>query len=135
MSVGPHAEKFNVVNNDRRRMLKCDFSVFKQKFPSWVNLVKKKNQNCQFKLKFGIWVCKIQWWCSLFLSDCKHIFWANLVRKIKIVSLSWNLIPRLIRTCRIHWCSSLLLISTGITFFGKLDPKNQNCQFKLKYRT
>ena len=54
MFIGPRAEKFNVVNNDHGRTHKCDFSVFHQKFPFSANLVKKKkNQNCQFKLKYG----------------------------------------------------------------------------------
>ena len=52
MSVGPHAEKFNIVSNDHGRTHKCSFSVFDRKFPFWANLI-KKNQNCQFDLKFG----------------------------------------------------------------------------------
>ena len=53
VSVGPHVEKFSIVSNDHGRTHNGDFSIFDQKFPFWVNLVKKKNQNCQFKLKFG----------------------------------------------------------------------------------
>ena len=34
--------------------------------------------------------------------DQKNPFLANLAQKIKIVSLSWNLIPRLIETCEIQ---------------------------------
>ena len=34
---------------------------------------------------------------SFSVLDRKNPFWANLVQKIKIVSLSWNLVPRLIR--------------------------------------
>ena len=48
VSVGPRAEKFNIVGNDYRRTRKCDF----------------------------------------FVLDWKYLFWATLVRKIKIVSLS-----------------------------------------------
>ena len=33
--------------------------------------------------------------------DRKYPFWPNLVQNIKIVSLSLNLVPRLIRICRI----------------------------------
>ena len=66
-----------------------------------------KNQNCQFKLKF---VTKTNpsmknsmvVFAFSFL-DCKCRLWANLVRNIKIVSLSWNLVTRLIRICRIQW--------------------------------
>ena len=35
--------------------------------------------------------------------DQKDPFWANLVEKIKIVSLSQNLVPRPIRICRTQW--------------------------------
>ena len=47
--------------------------------------------------------------CYLSVFDRKHPFWANLVQKVKIVSLSWNLVPRLIRICRIQWCCSVFL--------------------------
>ena len=31
-----------------------------------------------------IWICRIQWLCSLFSDfDCKYPFWANVVQKIK----------------------------------------------------
>ena len=45
--------------------------------------------------------------CDFSVSDRKYRFWANLVQNIKIVRLSWNLEPRLIRICRIHWLCSL----------------------------
>ena len=45
--------------------------------------------------------------------DHKCFFWANSVQKIKIASLSQNLVTRLIRIYRI--------------------PKNQKCHFKLKF--
>ena len=43
--------------------------------------------------------------------------WANLVQKIKDVSLSWNLVPTVIRICRIQWWCSLFLFYTENTFF------------------
>ena len=50
-------------------------------------------------------------------------FWANLVPKFKIVSLSWNLVSRLMIICRNHWCT-LFRFLTGNTFFGaNLVPK------------
>ena len=62
-------------------------------------------------------------------------FWVNLVQKLKIISLSWNFVPRLIQICRIPWWCSLFPFSTVDTFWGKFDLKNQNCQFELKFRT
>ena len=50
--------------------------------------------------------------------DCKYAFGANLVQETKIVSLSSNLVPRLIWICRIQWCCSLFLFLTGNSFLG-----------------
>ena len=64
-----------------------------------------RNQNCQIKLKFGTKAnsnmqnSKVVYTLSVF--DWKYPLWANLIQKIKIVSLSWNLVPRLIWLCGI----------------------------------
>ena len=71
--------------------------------------------------------------CSVF--DWKYPFWINWVQKLKIISLSWNLVHRLIQVCRIPWRCSLFLFLTGSTFLGRCDPKNQNFQFELKFCT
>ena len=59
----------------------------------------------------------------------------NLVSKLKISSLSWYFVPRLIQIRRIPCWFSLFLFSTGNTFLGKFDSKNPNCQFELKFCT
>ena len=64
--------------------------------------------------------------------DREYPFWANLVQKIKILSLSWNLIPTLTRICRIQWWC-FVFFSTRSTFLSNFCPKNQNCQLKLKF--
>ena len=57
-------------------------------------------QNCHFKLKFGMYSnsnmdnSMVIFNFSIF--DWKYPFWVNLVQKFKIVSLSGNLVPRLI---------------------------------------
>ena len=51
----------------------------------------------------------------------------------KTVSLSWNLVPRLIRICRVHWWCSLFQFLTRDTLLGKFGPKSQNGQVKLKF--
>ena len=71
--------------------------------------------------------------CSVF--NWKYLSWVNFVQKLKIISLSWNFVPRLIQICRIPWWCSLFLFSTGNIFLGKFGPKNQNCQFELEFRT
>ena len=39
VTVGPCAEKFNIVRNDHGRTLKCDFLVLNRKYPFGANLV------------------------------------------------------------------------------------------------
>ena len=63
----------------------------------------------------------------------KYPSWANLVQKIKIVCSKWNMIQRLIQICRIQCCIHVICLE--ISFLGKFDPKNQNCQLKLKSGT
>ena len=46
--------------------------------------------------------------CSVF--DWKYPFRANFVWKVQIISLSWNLVHRLIRICRIQWWFSLFSV-------------------------
>ena len=74
-------------------------------------------------------------WTSCSFFDWKYLFRVNLVQKFKIISLSWNFLPRLIQICRIPWWCSLFLFSNGNTFLGKSGPENPNCQFELKSRT
>ena len=99
----------------------------------------EKNQNYLFKLKFGtqtnsnIQNSIVVFNCSVL--DRKHTFRENLVKKIKIVILSRNLVPRLIRIFRIQWWCSLFLFQNRNTIFGQFGPKNQNCQYNLKFGT
>ena len=54
----------------------------------------------------------------------KYHFRENLVQKIKIISLSWNLVLTLIRTCRIHWgCFSFSVFDRKYTFWANLVQK------------
>ena len=97
-----------------------------------------KIQNCQFKLKFGTETnsnkqnSMVLFTFSVF--NRKYPFWVSLVQKLKIVSFSWNLVPGLIRICKIQWWYSFFF-RPEIPFLGKFGPKNQNCQFKLKSDT
>ena len=60
---------------------------------------------------------------TFFVSDEKHTFWENLVQKIKIVSLCWNLVHRIIRISKIPWWCSLFSFSTGNNLFGQVWSK------------
>ena len=91
-----------------------------------------KNQNCQFELKFGIVIVLLVF--TLSILDQKNSSWANFVQKTKIVSLSWNLVPKLIRTCRIQWWCSLFLYLTINILLEKIWSKNLKL-FKVKFDT
>ena len=77
--------------------------------------------------------------CDFSVFGRKIPFWANLVKKkkkIKIVYLSWDLVPKLIRICKIQWRSLFIFsVLDRKHFLGKFGPKNQTVQFKLKFRT
>ena len=96
-----------------------------------------KNQNCHFMLKFGTYTnpnmqnSMVMFIFSVF--DWKYPFWANLAQKVKIISWSWNFVPRLIRICRIHWCCSRFLFSTGNTLFGQICSKKIKI-FNLRWK-
>ena len=52
----------------------------------------------------------------------KYHFWANLVKKIEIVSLSWHLLPRLIRIYWIQWWC-WLIFDQKYSFWANLVQK------------
>ena len=55
---------------------------------------------------------------------------------MKIVSLFWNLVPGLIRICRIPWWCLIFLFLIGIILLGEIwSKKNQICLFKLNFGT
>ena len=87
--------------------------------------------------------------------DQKYPFWQNLVQKVKINSLSWNLLDycnlsmqnlmimftfpvfnqkySICQIFRIHWCCSLFFVLTGNTFFGQIWSKKSKFKFRLKF--
>ena len=88
-----------------------------------------KIQNCQFKMKLDTSTNSnihnsMVMITFFFVFDRTYSFWANLVQKLKIVSLKWNLITGLIRICRIRWCCSLFRFRPEILFLGKFGPKS-----------
>ena len=68
--------------------------------------------------------------CDISVSDRKYHFWAHLAQKIKIISLSWNLVPRLIQISRIQWWYSLVFVSDwNSPFWSNLVQKNKIVSF------
>ena len=121
--------------NMQNSMVVFTFSMFNRKYLFWGKFG-PRNQSCQLELKFGIQTNSNMHTSMMMLTfsvfEQKYPFWTNLFQKTKIFSLSWNLVPRLIRICTIQWWCSLFLFQTGNTIFGS---KSQNCQFKLKFST
>ena len=70
-------------------------------------------------------------WSKFSVLNRKHSFWANLAPKIKIVSLSWNLVPRPIRIYTIQWWYCLFLFSTKIILFGQIWSKKTKLKVKV----
>ena len=127
---------------------------FRSKIP-FLGKFGTKNPNCQFKLKFdtlanlNMRTSTVMFSFSFF--DWKYPFWTNFVQKIKIVNLSWNLIHRLIRYGEFNYVvdfpalgqkypfwtnlvqNSFSALDWKHLFSAKLAPKNENCQFKLKF--
>ena len=102
------------------------FSCFWVEMP-FLGKFHSKNQIYQFKQKFGTYTTSnMQNSMVIFtfsVSECKYPSWANLVLKIKIISLSSNLVPALIQTCRIQWWYSLFLFLIRNTLFGQIWSK------------
>ena len=118
-------------------MMLFNFFVFGQKY--FFGQIWSKNQNYHFKLKFGGWLNSnmqnSMMLFTFFVFDRKCPFGANLVQIVNIASLRWNLIPTLIRICRIQWCCSFFSVfDWKYAFGGKSGSKSQNFQFKLKFR-
>ena len=65
--------------------------------------------------------------------DGKCPFWANLILKLDIVRLSWNLLPSWFEYTAFNRDVHLFFFWPKIPFFSKLDP--ESCQFKLKLGT
>ena len=74
-------------------------------------------------------------WTAWSVFNWKYLSWVNLVQKLKIISLSWYFVPRLIQIYRISWWCSLFLVLTENNLLGKFGPKNQNCQFEPEFGT
>ena len=64
--------------------------------------------NVAFRL---IRICRIHWGCSLFQ---KHPFWANLVQKVKIDSLSWNSVSRLKESIQKQLLTEQIFFEIGV---------------------
>ena len=74
--------------------------------------------------------------CDFSALDRKFPFLENLVRKIRIVSLNWHLVPRLIWICRIQcwWFFFCFWREVSFSCLGGFFKKNQNSLLNLKFR-
>ena len=114
VSVAPPAKKFRIFS-------------FRPDTP-FLGKFGPKNQNCKFELKFGTCTnlnkhnSMVVFSFSIFDRKCSfgEGGGTNLVQKIKITSLSWNLVPGLIQICTIHWRYWLYLFLTRNTLFRQI---------------
>ena len=103
------------------------FFCFRPEKP-WLSKSDQKNQNCSFKLKFGVKTnlnmrnSMMMFTFSVF--DHKYLSWATLFQKFEIVQSK-------------IWYKDELEYAKfkQLPFLGKFGPKNRNCQFKLKIGT
>ena len=126
-------------------MLIFPLSVYGQKYPFWPHLILKvKIVGLSWRLVprlILIRICRTRWWCSLFMFFFFLLFifylfifffCANLILKIKVVSLSSNLAPRITWTCRIRWRYSVFSsFETGNSFFAYVKLNGDVYFFQL----
>ena len=66
--------------------------------------------------------------------DQKYSFWANLVKELKIVSLGWNFVPRIIQVhAEFNGGIHSFSFWPEILFLGKFGLESQTYQFNLKF--
>ena len=101
-------------------------SVFNQEYTFLVKFG-SENLNCQFKLKFGISINSNMGNSMVMVTfsilDRKYPFRTNFVQKIKIVSLNWNLLLRIIRIWRIQWWCWFFCFLPEVSFFWEIGSE------------
>ena len=127
------------------------FFIFVQKYSFRPNLVQKlkifrlslsifSTGNTRYGLKFSAWNNSIMQNSVVVFTfsvlDHGFPFCANFVRKIKIVSLSWKLVTRLIQIHGIQWYVPFFSFSTkNILFWTNLVPKFKIVYLKWNFAT
>ena len=93
--------------------------VFDWKYPFWENF------SLSWNLVLGLFkYAELHGDVHFFYIRLIILSWANLVEKIKIVSLCWNLVPTLIRICVTQWWYPLFLFLTINILLGQIWSKN-----------
>ena len=94
-----------------------------------------KNQNCQFRLKFGTEFMQnsIRMFTVLGFGP-KYLFWAYLMQKFKFVC-SGKFATQIKSNIQNSMGVFFILLKLETPFLGKFGPKNENCQFQLKFDT
>ena len=94
-----------------------------------------KKQNCQFRLKFGTEFMQnsIRMFTVLGFGP-KYLFWAYLMEKFKFVC-SGKFATQINSNIQNSMGVFFILLKLETPFLGKFGPKNENCQFQLKFDT
>ena len=113
------------------------FFHFQSKCP-FLGKFAQTSQNYHLKLKFSTYnnsdMHNSIVMFTFFVFDHKYRFWANVVSKVKVISLSSNLARRLLRIC---WTVvfTCFLFNQKCHIWATFVKKSQNYQFKLKFST
>ena len=103
------------------------FLLFKTGNPVWKQSWSKKIIIISLSQKLLprlIQICRIQFWCWVFLLLTKITLSGRTWSKnSKLFCSEWNLIPKLIRIFIIQWWYSFYLFKTGNTLFRKICQK------------
>ena len=106
------------------------FPLSTDQTPFWLNFVQKPKL---FRLKFLTYNNSNKFnsmvMFTFYVFHWKYSFQANLVQKIKIFTLSWNLVPRLIWICWFNSEIHFFLFSTENILYKQICSKNSKLKF------
>ena len=118
----------------QKSMVMFNLSIFDWKY--LFGQIWFKKSNCQYELKFGtrlIWICGIEWWCSLFQFLTENTFFGKIwSKKWKFTILSWDFALDYFKYAEL--CRKYVVL-TFFCFRPNLVKKNKSCQFKLIFGT
>ena len=75
--------------------------------------------------------------CFVFLLDIQRFkrLKRNILETFLLTLISASVMEAITRNFLLHAKVQFFSFRPGMSFFGKVGPKNQNCQFKLKFGT
>ena len=119
-------------------MVVFTFSVSDRKHPFWANLVQKikiASLGCNLVPRL-VQICRIQWWRSLFLFQAGNTLSGQIwFKKSKLLVQVVIQFLDQFKCAEFNGGVHFFCFRLETSFLGKFGPKNQTCQFKLKFDT